>query len=99
MYKLKQDGISGNLLDTITDFLNSRKQRVAFTGQFSSWTSTEAGYLKDQYLDHDYFKVGLSLYKKICVICFIESSVKMMKNAFYFILKALFVLKIFNFLS
>ena len=43
IYKLKQIGISGNLLDTITDFLNSRKQRVVLNGQFSSWTSTEAG--------------------------------------------------------
>ena len=33
------------------------------------------------------------------VIYFIESPLKMMKNAFYFILKALYVLKIFNFLS
>ena len=45
------------------------------------------------------FKVGLSFSKKICFICFIESSLKMTKNAFYFILKALFVLKIFKFLS
>ena len=43
LYKLKQNGISGNLLDTITDFLNCRKQRVALNGQFSSWTSIEAG--------------------------------------------------------
>ena len=44
-------------------------------------------------------KVGLSPSKKNCVICFTESPLKMMKNAFYFILKALFVLKIFKFLS
>ena len=44
-------------------------------------------------------KVGLSSSKKICVICLIESPLKMMKNAFYFTLKALFVLKIFKFLS
>ena len=44
-------------------------------------------------------KVGLSPSKKNCVICFIESPLKKMKNAFYFILKALFVLKIFKFLS
>ena len=43
IYKLKQNGISGNLLDTITDFLNYRKQRVALNGQFSSWTSIEVG--------------------------------------------------------
>ena len=33
----------------------------------------------------------------ILFICFNDSSLKMMKNVFYFIFKALFVLKIFNF--
>ena len=42
------------------------------------------------------FKVGLSSSKKNCVICFIESPLKTIKNAFYFIVKALFVLKIFQ---
>ena len=42
-------------------------------------------------------KVGLSPPQKNCIICLIEIPLKMMKNAFYFILKALFVLKIFNF--
>ena len=37
--------------------------------------------------------------KKICVICFIESPLKMIENAFYFILKALFTPKIFKFFS
>ena len=46
-----------------------------------------------------YFKVRLSPSKNDCVIYFIESPLKMMKNAFYFILKTLFVLKIFKFLS
>ena len=36
---------------------------------------------------------------KNCVICFSESPLKMMKNAFYFILKTHFILKIFRFLS
>ena len=40
-----------------------------------------------------------NLAKTNCVICFIESALKMMENAFYFILKALFVLKIFKFLT
>ena len=37
--------------------------------------------------------------KKNFFICFNDSPSKMMKNAFYFILKALFLLKIFKFLS
>ena len=36
---------------------------------------------------------------KNCFICFNESSLNMMKNAFHFILKALNILKIFNFFS
>ena len=44
-------------------------------------------------------KVGLSPSKKNGVICLIESPLKMMKNAFYFILKALFALKLFKFLT
>ena len=42
-------------------------------------------------------KVGLSPSKKK-IICFNDSPSKMMRNAFYFILKALFLLKIFKFL-
>ena len=43
LHKLKQIGISGKLFDTITNFLNFRKQRVVLNGQYSSWTSIEAG--------------------------------------------------------
>ena len=51
------------------------------------------------FINLKHFKVGLSPSKKACVICLIESPLKMMKNIFYFILKVLFVLKIFKFLS
>ena len=37
LFKLKQNGISGNLLNVITDFLYQRKQRVVLNGQHSSW--------------------------------------------------------------
>ena len=49
--------------------------------------------------DVERLKVGLSTSKKVFFICFNNSPSKMMKNAFYFILKALFVLKVFTFLS
>ena len=38
IFKLKQNGISGKLLRTLTDFLNFRKQRVALKGPLSSWS-------------------------------------------------------------
>ena len=41
---------------------------------------------------------ALSHFRKIYFICFNESPLKMRKNVFYFILKALFVLKRFKFL-
>ena len=50
-------------------------------------------------LDRKIIKVGLSRSKKVFFIYFHDSPLKMIKNAFYFILKALFVLKIFKFLS
>ena len=43
LFKLKQNGISGNLLNVITDFLYQRKQRVVLNGQHSSWTNVQAG--------------------------------------------------------
>ena len=43
LYKLKQNGISGNLLETLTDFLKDRKQRVALNWQNSLKTNIEAG--------------------------------------------------------
>ena len=36
IFKLKQNGISDNLLSTLTDFLKLKKQRVVFNGQLSS---------------------------------------------------------------
>ena len=46
-------------------------------------------------------KLGSHLTKKTVLFapCFNESPLKMMKNALYFILKALFILKIFRFFS
>ena len=43
LFKLKQNGISGNFLNVITDFLYQRKQGVVLNGQHSSWTNVPAG--------------------------------------------------------
>ena len=44
-------------------------------------------------------KMDIHFPTKIFFVCFDESLLKMMKNVFYLILKALFVLEIFKFLS
>ena len=41
--KLKQNGISGNLLNIIKYFLSLRKQRVVLNGQHSTCVNIEAG--------------------------------------------------------
>ena len=43
IFKLSQNGISGNLLDILSDFLSDRKQRVVLNGQKSAWENVNAG--------------------------------------------------------
>ena len=40
--KLNQNGVKSNLLDTLTNFLNDRKQRVIINGRHSKWGNIEA---------------------------------------------------------
>ena len=50
IHKLKQNGLKGNLLDTLTNFLNNRKQRVVLNGQHSKWANIEADILQGSIL-------------------------------------------------
>ena len=43
LLKLNQNGISGNLLKLLRDFLSYRKQRIVLNGQHSSWDNVNAG--------------------------------------------------------
>ena len=43
IYKLKQNGAAGNLVNTLVHFLKYRKQRVVLNGQNSTWINVEAG--------------------------------------------------------
>ena len=42
-FKLKQNGISGNLQNLLCDFLRKRKQRALLNGQSSDWSDVKAG--------------------------------------------------------
>ena len=48
--KLKQNGISGNLLKIIEDFLSNRYLRVVLNGQSFGWVAVNAAAPKDQFL-------------------------------------------------
>ena len=41
IHKLKQNGLEGNLLHTLANFLKDRKQRVVQNGQNSTWFNVE----------------------------------------------------------
>ena len=43
VFKLTQNGISGNLLKLLRDFLSERRQRVVLNGKASTWTNVTAG--------------------------------------------------------
>ena len=43
LLELEQNGISGNLLKVIEDFLLNRYQRVVLNGQSSGWAAVHAG--------------------------------------------------------
>ena len=43
IFKLKQDGISGNLLNLFENYLTNKKQRVVLNGSHSDYTSIESG--------------------------------------------------------
>ena len=43
IFKLQENGISGNLLNVLKHFLTNRKQRVVLNRQSSSWTNDKAG--------------------------------------------------------
>ena len=55
IYKLKNNSILGNVLNTIINFLSFEKQQVVLNGQVSQWTNVEAGCFKGLYLEHYYF--------------------------------------------
>ena len=43
IFKLHQNGICGNIINILEDFLSDRKQRVVLNGQCSSWADIRAG--------------------------------------------------------
>ena len=51
LYKLQTVGITGHLLQWLTDYLNNRKQGVVLQGVFSHWTDFKAGLPQGSILD------------------------------------------------
>ena len=59
-HKLRQKGISGALLNILTDFLDNRTHSVILNGQYSSWAKIEAGVPQGSILGSLLFLVCIS---------------------------------------
>ena len=44
--QIRQNGTSGKLLNTLTDFLDNRTDSATLNGQYSTWSKAEAGVLE-----------------------------------------------------
>ena len=54
---LKSNGIDGQLLHLINNYLNNRKQRVVLHGQSSNWAEVNAGVPQGSILGPLFFNV------------------------------------------
>ena len=58
--RLSRNGISGNLLNLLKDFLKYRKQRVLLNGQNSSWNWISSGVPQGSILRHLLFLIYIN---------------------------------------
>ena len=60
IFKLEQNGISGNLLRLLQDYLNDRKQRVVINGSYSDYSNIESGVPQGSFLGHLLFLIYIN---------------------------------------
>ena len=72
LFKLKQNGVSGNLLGLIKIFLNDRVARVVLNGKTSDWERTRAGVPRGSILGPLFFLIYINVLAKSNVKLFAD---------------------------
>ena len=60
IFKVKQNGISGELLNLFYDFLRNRNQREILNGQVLTWTNVNTGVLQSSILGPLFFLIYIN---------------------------------------
>ena len=60
IFKLKQNGLTGDLLNILINFLKERKQRVVINGQHSKWSNISAGVSQESILGPFHFLIYIN---------------------------------------
>ena len=60
IFKLEQNGISGNLLRLFKNYLSNRKQRVVLNGSYSDYSSIQSGVPQGFFLGPLLFRVYIN---------------------------------------
>ena len=87
------------VISSSSSSLRLEMDRFELTISYSAWKSLKRSFSSKIFALMSFLKSDSHLPKKNRFICFNDSPSKIMKNAFYFILKVLFVLKILTFSS
>ena len=94
---ISRPDISFYVHDASTKFQNATTTDAVKVNKVIKHLKSTKSFIKVPKFDKESLKVVSATFLLVCCVCLKESTCETRKNAFYFILKALLILKIINF--